>query len=121
MYSLTDLNLSGNNFTDVGSILTLGELPCLEFVDFRENAMTKEPMYRIRVFSAFDDRAEQVNKYVVYLYSDLYNLLNVSKCAKSVYSLITLSKRTPSLRWTSAWLAGPAKFHLFIVLCLFSG
>ena len=39
----------------------LGELPCLESIDFRENAVTKEPMYRIRVFTAFDDRAEQVN------------------------------------------------------------
>lgn len=62
MYSLTDLNLSENNFTDIGSVLTLGELPCLEIIDFRENAMTNEPMYRIRVFTAFDDRAEQVSK-----------------------------------------------------------
>lgn len=62
MYSLTAINLRENNFTDVGSILTLGELPCLESIDFRENAMTKEPIYRIRVFTAFDDRAEQVNK-----------------------------------------------------------
>lgn len=64
MYSLTDLNLSENNFTDVGSVLTLGELPCLEIIDFRENAMTKEPIYRIRIFTAFDDRAEQVSKSV---------------------------------------------------------
>ena len=64
MYSLTDLNLSDNNFTDVGSVLTLGELPCLEIIDFRENDMTKEPIYRIRIFTAFDDRAEQVSKSV---------------------------------------------------------
>lgn len=64
MYSLTDLNLSENNFTDIGSVLMLGELPCLEIIDLRENAMTKEPMYRIRVFTAFDDRAEQVSKTV---------------------------------------------------------
>ena len=63
MYSLTALNLRENNFTDVGSILTLGELPCLECIDFRDNAVTKEPMYRIRVFTAFDDRAQQVNKF----------------------------------------------------------
>ena len=62
MYSLTDLDLSENNFTDIGSVLMLGELPCLEIIDFRENAMTKEPMYRIRVLAAFDDRAEQVSK-----------------------------------------------------------
>lgn len=61
MYSLTDLNLSENNFTDIGSVLTLGELPCLESIDFRDNAMTKEPIYRIRVLTAFDDRAEQVS------------------------------------------------------------
>lgn len=61
MYSLTDLNLSDNNFTDIGSVLTLGELPCLESIDFRDNAMTKEPIYRIRVLTAFDDRAEQVS------------------------------------------------------------
>ena len=66
MYSLADLNLSENNFTDVGSVLMLGELPCLEIIDLRENAMTKEPMYRIRVFTAFDDRAEQVSKTVWY-------------------------------------------------------
>lgn len=60
MYSLTALNLRENNLTDVGSIITLGELPCLESLDFRENAVTNEPMYRIRVFTAFDDRAEQV-------------------------------------------------------------
>lgn len=60
MYSLTTLNLRENNFTDTGSVLTLGELPCLEYIDFRDNAVTKEPMYRIRVFTAFDDRAEQV-------------------------------------------------------------
>ena len=60
MYSLIALNLRENSFTDVGSILSLGELPCLESVDFRENAVTREPMYRIRVLTAFDDRAEQV-------------------------------------------------------------
>lgn len=64
MYSLTDLNLSENNFTDIGSVLTLGELPCLEIIDFRENAMTKEPIYRLRILTAFDDRAEQVSKAV---------------------------------------------------------
>lgn len=62
MYSLTDLNLSENYFTDVGTVLTLGELPCLEILDFRDNAMTREPLYRVRVFTAFDDRAEQVDK-----------------------------------------------------------
>ena len=62
MYSLTDLNLSENNFTDIGSVLTLGELPCLEIIDFRENIMTKEPIYRLRILTAFDDRAEQVSK-----------------------------------------------------------
>ena len=67
MYSLTDLNLSENNFTDIGSMLTLGELPCLEIIDFRENAMTKEPLYRIRVLTAFDDRAEQVSQCVCFL------------------------------------------------------
>ena len=61
MYSLTDLNLSENNFTDIGSVLTLGELPCLEIVDFRGNDMTKEPIYRLRILTAFDDRAEQVS------------------------------------------------------------
>ena len=61
MYSLTDLNLSENNFTDIGSVLTLGELPCLEIIDFRENSMTKEPIYRLRILTAFDDRAEQVS------------------------------------------------------------
>ena len=60
MYSLIALNLRENSFTEVGSILSLGELPCLESVDFRENAVTREPMYRIRVFTAFDDRADQV-------------------------------------------------------------
>ena len=60
MYSLIALNLRENSFTEVGSILSLGELPCLESVDFSENAVTREPMYRIRVFTAFDDRAEQV-------------------------------------------------------------
>ena len=63
MYSLTDLNLSENYFTDVGTVLTLGELPCLEILDFRDNAMTREPLYRVRVFTAFNDRAEQVDKY----------------------------------------------------------
>ncbi|XP_068712690.1 nischarin-like isoform X2 [Montipora foliosa] len=60
MYSLTTLNLRDNDFTDVGAVLTLGELPCLECLDLRENEMTKEPIYRLRVFTAFDDRAEQL-------------------------------------------------------------
>jgi len=41
-------------------MLSLGQLPCLESLDFRENDMTKDPIYRLRVFTAFDDRAEQV-------------------------------------------------------------
>ena len=69
LYSLTTLNLRENNFTDIGSVLTLGELPCLEYIDFRDNAVTKEPMYRIRVFTAFDDRAEQVKIFGVELSS----------------------------------------------------
>ena len=76
MYSLTTLNLRENNFTDIGSVLTLGELPCLEYIDFRDNAVTKEPMYRIRVFTAFDDRAEQVNIFVVELSSFKKKILN---------------------------------------------
>ena len=65
MYSLTTLNLRDNDFTDVGAVLTLGELPCLECLDLRENEMTKEPIYRLRVFTAFDDRAEQVDRCVI--------------------------------------------------------
>lgn len=60
LYSLTVLNLSDNNFSNVGAMLSLGQLPCLESLDFRENDMTKDPLYRLRVFTAFDDRAEQV-------------------------------------------------------------
>ncbi|XP_074608631.1 nischarin-like isoform X2 [Acropora palmata] len=60
LYSLTVLNLSDNNFSNVGAMLSLGQLPCLESLDFRENEMTKDPLYRLRVFTAFDDRAEQL-------------------------------------------------------------
>lgn len=60
LYSLTVLNLSDNNFSNVGAMLSLGQLPCLESLDFRKNEMTKDPLYRLRVFTAFDDRAEEV-------------------------------------------------------------
>ena len=43
-------------------VLSLGELPCLEYLDLRHNPVTKETMYRVRVFIAFDERAAQVGE-----------------------------------------------------------
>ena len=60
LYSLVTLDLSENRLTDVGSVITLGELPCLEILDLQGNGLVKAPMYRVRIFTAFEDRAEQV-------------------------------------------------------------
>ena len=51
-------------------MLSLGELPCLEYLDLRHNPVTKENMYRIRVFIGFDERASQVNNGLQFLNID---------------------------------------------------
>ena len=42
------------------SVLGLGQLPCLETLELEGNPLTRESMARIRVLSAFEERAEQV-------------------------------------------------------------
>lgn len=58
MYFLIDFNFSENNFIDIGLVLILGELLCLEIIDFRENVMIKELIYCLRILIVFDDRVE---------------------------------------------------------------
>lgn len=58
MYFLIDFNFSENNFIDIGLVLILGELLCLEIIDFRENVMIKEFIYCLRILIVFDDKVE---------------------------------------------------------------
>lgn len=44
----------------MASVVLLGQLPCLEVLLLVGNPITKENMYRVRVLSAFDERAEEV-------------------------------------------------------------
>jgi len=46
----------------VGSVLLLGQLPCLELLTLVGNPLTKENLYRVRVLSMFDERASQVSE-----------------------------------------------------------
>ena len=48
----------------VSCVLGLGQLPCLETLELVGNPLTKESMARVRILSAFDERAEQVMRTV---------------------------------------------------------
>jgi hypothetical protein len=53
LYSLQHINLSNNRIADFDEIHHLANLPMLEGIDLRGNAIANEPDYRIQVFQQF--------------------------------------------------------------------
>lgn len=61
LYSLVELDLSGNLVSLVSEVCHLGSLPCLEAVDLSHNPVTQVVDYRPHALIAFGVRASEVS------------------------------------------------------------